>query len=48
MNFTFVQIFWILLIVIALVSIKRIFTQKGWTFKNFIRVEDVDDDKNES
>lgn len=44
MNFSFVQIFWIILILIALVSIKRIITEKGWTLKNFIRVEDVDDD----
>jgi len=48
MNFTFVQIFWIVLIIIAITSIRRIATQKGWTLKNFIRVEDVDDDKNES
>tara|TARA_B100001750_G_C15514532_1_gene606022 strand:- start:1568 stop:1789 length:222 start_codon:yes stop_codon:yes gene_type:complete len=44
MRFTFVQIFWIILIVIALVSIKRIVSKKGWTLKNFIRVEEVDDD----
>jgi len=48
MNFTFVQIFWIILIIIAIASIRRIAAQKGWTLKNFIRVEDVDDDKNES
>jgi hypothetical protein len=48
MNFTFLQIFWIILIIIAIASIRRIAAQKGWTLKNFIRVEDVDDDKNES
>ena len=48
MNFSFVQVFWIVLIIIAIASIRRIATQKGWTLKNFIRVEDVDDDKNES
>ncbi len=44
MNFTFVQIFWIVLIIIALRSVKRIIVEKGWTLKNFIRVEDVDDE----
>lgn len=44
MNFSAVQIFWIILIVIALISIKRIMAEKGWNLKNFIRVEDVDDD----
>ena len=44
MRFTFVQIFWIILIVIGLISIKRIIAQKGWSLKDFIRVEDVDDD----
>jgi len=48
MNFTFVQIFWIVIIIIAITSIRRIANQKGWTLKNFIRVENVDDDKNES
>ena len=48
MNFSLVQIFWIVLIIIALRSVKRIIVEKGWTLKNFIRVEDVDDDKNES
>ena len=47
MNFSLVQIFWIVLIIIALRSVKRIIVEKGWTLKNFIRVEDVDD-KNES
>ena len=45
---SFVQIFWIVLIIIAIASIRRIAAQKGWTLKNFIRVEDADDDKNES
>ena len=40
MNFTFVQVFWIVLIIIAIASIRRIATQKGWIIKNFIRVED--------
>ncbi len=44
MNFSAVQIFWIILIVIALISVKRIIAQKGWSLKDFIRVEDVDDD----
>jgi hypothetical protein len=44
MNFSFVQIFWIVLFIIAIASIRRIATQKGWTIKNFIRVEDVDDE----
>ena len=44
MNFTFVQVFWIVLIIIALRSVKRIIVEKGWTLKNFIRVEDVDDE----
>lgn len=44
MRFTFVQVFWIVLIVISLISLKRIIAQKGWSLKNFIRVEDVDDE----
>ncbi len=44
MNFSAVQIFWIILIVIGLLSIKRIVAEKGWSLKDFIRVEDVDDD----
>jgi len=44
MNFSLVQIFWIVLIIIALRSVKRIIVEKGWTLKNFIRVEDVDDE----
>ena len=42
MNLSFVQIFWIVLIIISIISIRRIVIQKGWTLKNFIRVEDVD------
>ncbi len=43
MSLTFVQIFWIVLIVIALISIKRIIIQNGFKLKNFIRVEDVNE-----
>ena len=43
MSFTFVQIFWIVLIAIALISIKRIIIQNGFKLKNFIRVEDVNE-----
>ena len=42
MNLTFVQIFWIVLIIISIISIRRIIIEKGWKIKNFIRVEDVD------
>jgi hypothetical protein len=44
MNLTFVQIFWIVLIIISIISIRRIVIQKGWTLKNFIRVEDIEKD----
>ena len=44
MNLTFVQIFWIALIIISIISIRRIVIQKGWTLKNFIRVEDIEKD----
>jgi len=44
MNFSFVQIFWIILIIISIISIRRIMTKKSWTLKNFIRVEDIDED----
>ena len=47
MSFTFVQIFWIVLIAIALISIKRIILQKGFKLKNFIRVEDIDENNND-
>lgn len=43
MSLTFVQIFWIVLIVIALISIKRIIIQNGFKLKNFIRIEDVNE-----
>ena len=43
MSLTFVQIFWIVLIAIALISIKRIILKKGFKLKNFIRVEDVNE-----
>ena len=43
MSLTFVQIFWIVLILIALISIKRIIIQNGFKLKNFIRVEDVNE-----
>jgi hypothetical protein len=44
MNITFVQIFWIILIIISIISIRRIVIQKGWTLKNFIRVEDIEEE----
>jgi hypothetical protein len=44
MNLTFVQIFWIILIIISIISIRRIVIQKGWTLKNFIRVEDIEEE----
>ena len=44
MNITFVQIFWIVLIIISIISIRRIVIQKGWTLKNFIRVEDIEEE----
>ena len=47
MSLTFVQIFWIVLIAIALISIKRIILQKGFKLKNFIRVEDIDENNND-
>jgi len=43
MNLTFVQIFWIILIIISIMSLKRIVTQKGWKIKNFIKIEDVEE-----
>ena len=42
---TFVKVFWIVLLVISISSIIKIFIEKGWTIKNFIRIEDVDDEK---
>tara|TARA_B100000470_G_scaffold211284_1_gene190063 strand:+ start:569 stop:706 length:138 start_codon:yes stop_codon:yes gene_type:complete len=44
MNLTFVQIFWIVLIIISIMSLRRIVIQKGWTLKNFIRVEDIEEE----
>ena len=45
MSLTFVQIFWIILIVISIASIIKIFKQKEFSIGNFIRVEDVEDDE---
>ncbi|MEC7821144.1 MAG: hypothetical protein VX932_01580 [Candidatus Neomarinimicrobiota bacterium] len=45
MNFSPVQIFWIILLAISISSIVRIFREKGWSYKNFIRIEDVDDEE---
>ena len=42
---TFVKVFWIVLLVISISSIIKIFKEKGWTIKKFIRIEDVDDEK---
>ena len=39
-----IKIVWIILIGIILVSIRRIFNQKGWRIGNFIRIEDDDED----
>jgi len=44
MQFSFVQIFWIILLAISIASIVKIFRQKNWTLGNFIRVEDVDEE----
>ena len=41
-----IRIIWIILIGIILISIKRIFDEKGWRISNFIRIED--DDKSTS
>tara|TARA_B100001996_G_scaffold353614_1_gene315095 strand:+ start:8002 stop:8139 length:138 start_codon:yes stop_codon:yes gene_type:complete len=45
MQISFVQIFWIVLIVISLASIVKIFKQKEFSVGSFIRVEDVEDDE---
>ena len=45
MQISFVQIFWIVLIVLSLASILKIIKQKEFSVGNFIRVEDVDDDE---
>jgi len=43
-----IKIVWIILIGIILVSIRRIFIEKGWRIGNFIRIEeDGEDNKNE-
>jgi len=39
-----IRIIWIILIGIILISIKRIFDEKGWRISNFIRIEDDDDE----
>ncbi|SVA99308.1 uncharacterized protein METZ01_LOCUS152162, partial [marine metagenome] len=44
-NFSAIQIFWIILLVISISSIVRIFREKGWSLKSFIRIEDVDDEE---
>jgi len=44
MNFSIEQIFWVVLIIISLVSILRIIRKKGWKLNNFIRIEDVKDE----
>ncbi|MFL3027126.1 MAG: hypothetical protein ACJZ1O_02395 [Candidatus Neomarinimicrobiota bacterium] len=38
-----IRIVWIVLIGIILISIKRIFDEKGWKITNFIRLEDDND-----
>ena len=38
-----IRIVWIILIGIILISIKRIFDEKGWKISNFIRIEEDDD-----
>ena len=35
-----IRIVWIVLIGIILISIKRIFDEKGWKISNFIRIEE--------
>ena len=45
MQISFVQIFWIILLAISIASIIKIFRQKDWSLGNFIRVEDVDEEK---
>jgi len=44
MNLSIVQIFWVVLIIISLVSILRKIRKKGWKLNNFIRIEDVKDE----
>ena len=38
-----IRIVWIVLIGIILISIKRIFDEKGWKISNFIRIKDDDE-----
>ena len=38
-----IRIVWIVLIGIILISIKRIFDEKGWKISNFIRIEEDDE-----
>jgi len=38
-----IRIIWIILIGIILISVKRIFDEKGWRISNFIRIEDDDE-----
>ena len=38
-----IKIVWIVLIGIILISIKRIFDEKGWKISNFIRIKDDDE-----
>ena len=38
-----IRIIWIVLIGIILISIKRIFDEKGWKISNFIRIEEDDE-----
>jgi hypothetical protein len=45
MQISFVQVFWIILIVISIASIIKIFKKKEFSIGNFIRVEDVEDDE---
>lgn len=40
-----VKVFWIILITISIISISKMFREKGWTVKSFIRIEDVEDDE---
>jgi len=45
MQMSFVQIFWIALIVISVASIIKIFKKNEFSVGNFIRIEDVEDDE---
>ena len=39
------NLFWVILIMISLLSIIRLIRQKGWKLNNFIRIEDVKDEE---